>query len=347
MTRRRSISADRFATSAPSIVSDTIVRRRGYWTNPVRKDIIRFNTEPGTFKGSRFVKEFTVSMLNVLYADDERGMLELGKEFLEMSGRLRVETATSAREALRKMADHRFDAIVSDYQMPEMDGLEFLRRVRSRDKFIPFILFTGHGREEVVIEACNAGASGYLQKGGSPTPMFVELEHRIEQAVDKHIAEKDLLTANVQAKLAMGLAKIASWEFDSEEKVFRFDENFNRLYGATAHCKGVSVINPETYLLDLIHPDDRQMVLDWIKKDRGRGRPEGHAQIEHRIVRNDGVVRWVVVRVGSVLGLDGRLIKVCGVIQDITDLKMAATGGGEKLGAYRSDVFPEKTYCLY
>jgi CheY-like chemotaxis protein len=149
-------------------------------------------------------------MLNVLYADDERGMLELGKEFLEMSGRLKVETATSAREALRKMAGRRFDAIVSDYQMPGMDGLEFLRRVRSRDEFIPFVLFTGRGREEVAIEACNAGASGYLQKGVSPTPMFVELEYIIEQAVEKHIAGKELMALNAHAKLASPLLATSS-----------------------------------------------------------------------------------------------------------------------------------------
>ena len=144
-------------------------------------------------------------MLDVLYADDERGMLEVGKEFLEMSGRLKVETAISAKEALKKMAERRFDAIVSDYQMPEMDGMEFLRCIRSRDKFIPFILFTGHGREEVIVDACNAGASGYLQKGCSPTPMFVELEHLIEQAVEKHLARKEAITLNVHSKLTRSL----------------------------------------------------------------------------------------------------------------------------------------------
>ena len=71
-------------------------------------------------------------MMDVLYADDERGLLEVGKEFLEMSGRLRVETVESATEGLGMLADHRFDAIVSDYQMPGMDGLEFLRSVRGR-----------------------------------------------------------------------------------------------------------------------------------------------------------------------------------------------------------------------
>ncbi len=147
-------------------------------------------------------------MLDVLYADDERGMLELGKEFLEMSGRLKVETAISAKEALKKMAERRFDAIVSDYQMPGMDGLEFLRRVRSRDESIPFILFTGRGREELVMEACNAGASGYVKKGYSPAPMFVELERIIEQAVEKSVT-RNKITLDFHAKFAPPLPEMS------------------------------------------------------------------------------------------------------------------------------------------
>ena len=65
-----------------------------------------------------------------------------------------------------------YDAIISDYQIPDMDGIEFLKKVRSSGNSIPFIIFTGKGREEVVIEALNAGADFYLQKGGG-TPFAV------------------------------------------------------------------------------------------------------------------------------------------------------------------------------
>jgi PAS domain S-box-containing protein len=258
-------------------------------------------------------------MMNVLYADDETGMLDVGKEFLEMSGKLKVETASSAKDALTKMADRRFDVIVSDYQMPEMDGLEFLKHVRLRDKFIPFILFTGHGREEVVIDACHAGVSCYLQKGGSPLPMFVELEHRIEQAVKKQMAEIDLQTKNIEANLAMDLAKIASWEYDPVSNLFNFDDNFYSLYGTDVSREGVRKVSPDQFFSKFVHPDDRQTVMDRIQKGKGTFGPEGYNQIEHRIVTRDGEVRWIAVRVGALLAPDGQLIKVCGVSQDITN----------------------------
>ena len=62
-----------------------------------------------------------------------------------------------------------YDAVILDYQMPETNGIDFLKLIRSRDDPIPFILFTGRGREEVVIEALNSGADFYLQKGGDPS----------------------------------------------------------------------------------------------------------------------------------------------------------------------------------
>ena|GEM_PF-1198552 len=124
-------------------------------------------------------------LISVLYVDDEPDLLELGKMFLERSGALHVDTCSSASDALVRLEQSNYDVIISDYQMPAMDGLEFLVRIRNSQREIPFILFTGRGREEVVIEALNHGADFYLQKGGQPLPQFIELEHKIKQAVRK------------------------------------------------------------------------------------------------------------------------------------------------------------------
>jgi len=105
-------------------------------------------------------------MISALYVDDEPALLEIGKLFLERSGDVAVETEVSALRALKRIASGSFDAVISDYQMPEMDGIELLRKVRASGSRIPFIIFTGRGREEVVIEALNEGADFYLQKGG-------------------------------------------------------------------------------------------------------------------------------------------------------------------------------------
>ncbi|MGA7628615.1 MAG: PAS domain S-box protein, partial [Methanoregula sp.] len=124
-------------------------------------------------------------MFTILYVDDEATLLEIGKLFLESGGQFSVDTITSASAALAVMDTKSYDAIIADYQMPEMDGIEFLKKVRTSGNTIPFILFTGRGREEIVIQALNEGADFYLQKGGEPKSQFVELSHKIITAIER------------------------------------------------------------------------------------------------------------------------------------------------------------------
>jgi DNA-binding NarL/FixJ family response regulator len=85
-----------------------------------------------------------------------------------------------------------YDVVVSDYAMPQMDGISFLKTVRDGDPEIPFILFTGRSREEVAIEALNFGADYYLQKDGGPALTFAELSHIIRLAADRCRAKRAL-----------------------------------------------------------------------------------------------------------------------------------------------------------
>ncbi|NLV28146.1 MAG: PAS domain S-box protein [Methanomicrobiales archaeon] len=129
------------------------------------------------------------SPISVLYVDDEEDLLALGKIFLERTGSFQVDTISSASAALDRLTIRDYDAIISDYQMPGMDGIAFLKALRENHGDIPFILFTGRGREEVVIEAINNGTDFYLQKGGEPKSQFAELSHKIKQAVRRRQAE--------------------------------------------------------------------------------------------------------------------------------------------------------------
>jgi CheY-like chemotaxis protein len=128
-------------------------------------------------------------MISVLYVDDEKTLLDVTRVWLEMTGEFTVTTSISAKDAIDLLGTRAFDAIVSDYQMPVMDGLLFLKHLRREGNAVPFILFTGKGREEVAIEALNSGADFYLQKGGEPKSQFAELANKIRQAVQRRQAE--------------------------------------------------------------------------------------------------------------------------------------------------------------
>jgi len=130
-------------------------------------------------------------MISVLYVDDEAGLLEIGKLFLERIGTITVDIVDSARDALNRLASTAYDVIVSDYQMPGMDGIEFLQNIRVSSD-IPFILFTSRSREEVAITALDSGADYYVQKGGNPNAQFAELSHDIHQIVKHKTIEAEL-----------------------------------------------------------------------------------------------------------------------------------------------------------
>ncbi|MFW6196616.1 MAG: response regulator, partial [Thermoplasmatota archaeon] len=130
--------------------------------------------------------------IRVLHVDDERAILDQAKIFLERGEKkLDVITALTPKKALELLKKENFDVIVSDYQMPDMDGLEFLKEVREkRESDIPFIIFTGKGREEVAMEALNLGADRYLQKGGDPKAQFGVLAQAIAQEARHYKTER-------------------------------------------------------------------------------------------------------------------------------------------------------------
>ncbi|MFW9994026.1 MAG: PAS domain S-box protein [Candidatus Odinarchaeota archaeon] len=132
-------------------------------------------------------------MIRILHVDDDDLFLELVKEYLETShSNLQFDSLSTPRDVFQKLEEEKYDAIVSDYQMPDLNGLELLERLRKQENDIPFIIFTGRGREEVVIKALNLGADHYITKGGEPESQFEELAHVITTAVHHKRIEQAL-----------------------------------------------------------------------------------------------------------------------------------------------------------
>jgi PAS domain S-box-containing protein len=131
-------------------------------------------------------------MISILLVDDEPALLDVAQIFLEKGGTMKVTLSESGYNALQVLKSGNFDIIVSDYEMPGMNGIDLLKAVKSGNPDIPFIIFTGRGREHVAIEALNYGASFYLQKGGDPKSQFAELKNMIDQAVNRKKAEEEV-----------------------------------------------------------------------------------------------------------------------------------------------------------
>ena len=247
-------------------------------------------------------------MYSVLYVDDETSLLEIAQIFLEESGDFRVDTVTSAQKALASLVIRSYDAIISDYLMPGMDGIAFLKAVRERFGDIPFILFTGRGREEVVIDAINNGADSYIQKGGDPQAQFTELVHKIRQAVRFKQMREELRQSEEQNRVLVDHTQDGA--FIMQDGFLRFcNEAFAAMIGFTpSEIMGTPVPG-------LIAPEDRDLVME-----RQRSRLAGKSlkeSYEFRMLHRDATTRVpVLLSVG--IGTYRNRPAVIGTVHDVT-----------------------------
>ena len=248
-------------------------------------------------------------MIAILYVDDDVDQLDLGKIFLEEMEDFQVKTAASANEGLMLLRDVDYDAIISDYQMPVMDGIGFLKTVRGINRNMPFILFTGKGREEVVIDAINNGADFYLQKGGDPGATFIELAHKVRQAVNRNRAERELRkkTAELDNFFLLSLDMLCIADMDG---------HIVRANKAWEDTLGYSLQELEgARFLDFVHPDDvvtTQLAMAELES--------GNKALDflNRYRTKHGDYRWIEWRS---IPYEGRLIYAAA--RDITDRKLA------------------------
>ena len=213
-------------------------------------------------------------------------MLELTRIYLERSGLLSLTTIDSVKNALDILKTHSFDAIVSDYQMPDRDGIEFLKIVRERYDGIPFILFTGKGREEVVVEALNSGADSYLQKGGNPGAQFAELEHKIKTNVKHRRNHLALCESEKKYRQLVENAQESIFIIQDEKVIF-YNPKFSEFITASGFTSE-EVVSQSFF--NLIHPEDQPILRERYQKriDQDVRFP----RYPFRVINRKGSIRW-------------------------------------------------------
>jgi len=139
---------------------------------------------------------------------------------------------------------------------------------------------------------------------------------------DREMEEK-LKESQERLAEAMDMAHLANWEYDVASDTFTFDNKFYALYDTTAELEGGNMMTSAEYAERFVHPDDRYMVAEEVHKAIETPDPDFISEAEHRIIRKDGEVRYIVVHFSLVKDKDGRTIRIRGANQDITELKMA------------------------
>ena len=128
------------------------------------------------------------SKIRVLFIDDNEDLCTVFRMFLERTGFL-VQTFLSAAEGLAYLENYQVDAVISDYSMPEMDGISFLKHIRQKDSSLPFIILTGADSKQIAIEALNAGADFYQNKSDAMEIQVLDIGNKIRILVSKREAD--------------------------------------------------------------------------------------------------------------------------------------------------------------
>ena len=203
--------------------------------------------------------------IKVLAIDDEPYLLDLTKIFLETDPNIIVDLAGSGREALSKVVSDFYDCLISDYQMPGMDGLELLKALRTQGWDVPFILFTGKGREDVAVSALNHGASFYLQKGGGVEAQFIELANMVKRSAEIYRSKRELEESENRFRILLQHSSDFILIIDPKGTVNYCSSSTKRITGYTEE----ELLGKNVY--SFVHPDDVEEIEHRIELVKNKG----------------------------------------------------------------------------
>jgi PAS domain S-box-containing protein len=280
-----------------------------------------------------------MSPSRLLYIDDEPALLEICKLFMEKEGDFSVDTAPSAMEGLSLIESGMYDAVISDYQMPDIDGIELLKRIRAAGNTIPFIIFTGRGREQVVIEALNNGADFYIHKGGDPRAQFTELANLVRQSVKRHTMEKALIESEQRYRDVVE---------DQTELISRFLPDGTHVFVNDAYCRYFGRSRDEILGKKFIpesQPDDLRKVrtlLDSLTPENPVG------MMDQQVIMPDGTIRWQRWIDRRIFDEKGKFVEFQSVGRDISETKKIETAlrESEKRLADIINFLPDPTFAI-
>jgi PAS domain S-box-containing protein len=224
----------------------------------------------------------------------------------------RVETEAGFLDSLQRD----FDIILSDYAMPQFDGLRALALVKERALKIPFILVSGTMGEETAVMAMKQGATDYLLKDrlarlGSAVTRALE-----QSGLQRHKERAEKASRESEERFCQLAANIQEvfWLTDPTKNLILYvSPGYETVWGRS--CAAVYA-DPQSWL-GAIHPEDREAVRQAALTKQTMGTYDE----EYRIIRPDGSLRWIHDRASPVRNDAGEIYRVVGVARDITEQK--------------------------
>jgi PAS domain S-box-containing protein len=184
--------------------------------------------------------------INLLLVDDEPEISTLMQMMLKKQApQFRIRSAGSGREALDLLRKDNIDCVLSDYQMPGMDGLELLREIREAGQDVPFIFLTGQGNEEIASEAFKDGANDYFTKeiGFAHFPRII---NSVEQAVSQRKAraaearyQVEILEYSRKLEALTSAARLVNMDLETKVVLKRLVDAAIEIVSGTSGAAGI------------------------------------------------------------------------------------------------------------
>jgi PAS domain S-box-containing protein len=284
---------------------------------------------------------------DILVIDDHPSNRDLLTRVLEKQG-FQVCGAASGKDGFAELARRRFDLILLDLMMPEMDGVAVLQRLRSDTKLrdVPVIMLSALDETSRVIQSLEMGAEDYVVKPFDPVLLTARLRSTLERS---RLREAEMLRASEledayeklreneqrlqeseeRLRLATEAAEVGIWYYYAQSDRVLMTPGCRRLFG----LDNFGLDNDDARmslegLLERAHPEDRERVEGELRRAI---EAESELDIEYRVIWPDGSVRWVSTRgqakcqgAGPGLGLgSAKETRIAGVALDITGRKQA------------------------
>ncbi len=250
--------------------------------------------------------------LTVLVVDDNKADSTLLGRYLNKLSLWEIDhvSCMSGEDALTHIQTKDRDVIFVDYQLGKETGIDVIRLLKKAGSEASFILLTGMGDKQTVIEALREGADDFLTKDKLSSDI---LDHSLHNVMERRQAKETIRKSEASLAEAQRLAHIGNWNWDIVNDEVTWSDEIYRIFGLGPLEAEASYEN----FLNIVHPDDRETIAKSITNALNE---KELFNVEHRILLPDKTERFVYEQ-GEVYFTDGKAVRMVGTVQDITERK--------------------------
>ncbi|MGE3268950.1 MAG: ATP-binding protein [Chloroflexota bacterium] len=274
------------------------------------------NTERASLPTTPAVED---AQARILVVDDEPTNILVLSRLLETHGYHNIITISDPRQLLLSFLEIEPDLLLLDLHMPHLNGYDVLTLLRDwlpSDQYFPIIMLTADATPDARRRALADGASDFLTKPFDATEVLLRVKNHLQtRRLHQSLHQRTHVLEGRLTAVLDSLDQIV-WTADPDGTLTYVSDAIKTVTGRDPLPDGAS----RAFWPEWLHPDDQLPARGWLS----RLRVEGRLDLEHRIVRPDGEVRWLQTRCRLALDEAGRPLRIDGLSIDITERKRLA-----------------------